>query len=865
MNTVVRRRAKRIGAAGIVVGTLLVGLAFLSGSDDVKVARMGQYTGTAELQALETSGMDISGRPMTEEETAFLSGELTERPATLPADAGIHTVESIPWGKGTLEVMAGEVMVKFSPALSESGRNKLIAQLGSAILQEDDTLGYVRLAVPAKTSIVSFQQTLRMTEGVVTAHPNAIMRGAANKCYQAGEFYGYQWHLGRFNHSNTCNTRGNDPTPVTVAVLDTGVAYENYGSYVKASDLNGVPIVHPFDFVNEDAHPNDDHQHGTHVTTTLLGMGKINGVTPGATLMPVKVLDATNKGNEYDLVQGIRWAVDHGAKIINMSLSFPASYMPSGLLQDAITYASANNVLVIASSGNSGVNAIPYPAAFREVISVGATRMKRLSGGTVVDDLASYSNYGAGLDLVAPGGSLQYDANVDGWPDGVLAQSIRPGNPSQTSYYFFSGTSQAAALASGVATWLMAAGATTTQARDAMLETAQDLGAAGYDTQYGQGLVNLDAAVSYFASQVPPVTPGIFTNIVPVMYKSGGLEWAVAKVRVTRGNGAAVANAKVLGRWSGDGVSNVSAVTDSQGWVTLASPTATDDADGSLFSVEISTVVDPATGRRVKPKEFYYMSQGFAALMAGTLDNEATDQSLIVLDIDPTDSTLAAQFDATKLTRSFSVKALGPSLGTPGVGITFTPDFIPGLEDLSLPRQEITLNFSGPKAFGGAVQSSGVATVYSGGVGLSMLAMNRSGGVGLSMLAMNKFGGVGLSMLAMNRIGGVGLSMLAMSAVKFDSAIMNGQSVDNSPVEIVRNEDPSSFISANPTLDGGGVALSLNGMRFAANSADTAVMDGIIVANSAEEAEVDIDNEMGMALGVAEFGGEPPTNLIIEE
>lgn len=97
MNTVVRRRAKRIGAAGIVIGTLLVGLAFLSDSKVGTDARMGQYTGTAELQALETSVLDVQGRQMTEEEKAFLSGELTERPATLPADAGIHTVESIPW------------------------------------------------------------------------------------------------------------------------------------------------------------------------------------------------------------------------------------------------------------------------------------------------------------------------------------------------------------------------------------------------------------------------------------------------------------------------------------------------------------------------------------------------------------------------------------------------------------------------------------------------------------------------------------------------------------------------------------------------------------------------------------------------
>lgn len=843
MKTEMREQTKRRVVWGGGLSVLALGLYVLSGS--VKL----QELGPTEPGQPESSAYS-SAAPRAVEAGMALSAQATHEPAggELPADAGMHETEVVSWGGQQLEVMAHELVVRFSPALSSLGRAQLLAQVGARVLEEQGA--FVRLKLDPHVSILTAQQRLAHAEGVSMARPNVVMTGAANKCNTSGSYYGYQWHLARFNHATTCANQNNDPTAVTVAVLDTGVAYEVYGGYTKASSLTGVSIVNPYDFVNEDTHANDDHQHGTHVATTILGMGSINGVTPGASLMPIKVLDANNKGNEFDLAQGLNWAVTKGAKLVNMSLSFPRGYTPSGLLQEAISRASEAGVLMIASTGNSGLEGIPYPAAFREVLSVGATRMKRMSGGVVVDELASYSNYGPGVDLVAPGGSLQYDANLDGWPDGILAQSIHYQNPAQTSYFFYSGTSQAAATVTGVATWMMATGASASLTRDALLQTATDLGEQGYDTDYGQGLVNLNAAVSFIASQTPTLTPGLYVNILPVMYKSAGYEYAVARVRVTRETGVPVANARIYGSWTGAASSYLTAVTDSQGYLTVSSPAVYDDADGSIFALEIYTVIDPATGRRVKPKESYYLSRGLAALLQGALDSYQTEGTLIAFEVLPSDTSLHTFFNASKLTRSFSVKALGPTFGTPGIGITFTPDFVPGLEDMSLPFQSLTISFGGPLAFGYGISDSGTVITYSGGVGLATIGFSR---------------GVGIRSISFGFSGGVGVASFALSAIRMDASLITGMSADGSPAELVRSEEPSSFLAANSALSGEGVLFSLNDTRFAANSVDTASMEAVLVVGAQSEAEAIMDAELGMIEGVFELGDVPPGDLITEE
>ncbi|MEM6927529.1 MAG: S8 family serine peptidase, partial [Myxococcota bacterium] len=140
----------------------------------------------------------------------------------------------------------------------------------------------------------------------------------------------------------------------------------------ERAPLAGVEFVAPADFVNGDDHANDDHGHGTHIASLVASRGELDGVASGVAVMPVKVLDENNAGTELALVKGIRHAVDNGAHVINMSLSFPLGYVPSPALVEAIEYAHLAGVVMVAASGNVGADVATWPAASRLVIGVGA-------------------------------------------------------------------------------------------------------------------------------------------------------------------------------------------------------------------------------------------------------------------------------------------------------------------------------------------------------------------------------------------------------------------------------------------------------------------------------------------------------------
>ena len=175
---------------------------------------------------------------------------------------------------------------------------------------------------------------------------------------------------------------------VIIAIIDTGVDLTH-------PDLAGK-IVAGYDFVNGDAVPDDDNGHGTHVAgiaaaSSNNGAG-VAGVSWGARIMPIKVLNSGAGGSFANAASGIIWATDHGAQIINLSLGGSSN---SSIFQNAIDYAYAHGVTLVAASGNSGNGTILYPARYPNVIAVGATDLN--------NNLAVFSNYGAELDVVAPG------------------------------------------------------------------------------------------------------------------------------------------------------------------------------------------------------------------------------------------------------------------------------------------------------------------------------------------------------------------------------------------------------------------------------------------------------------------------------
>lgn len=334
-------------------------------------------------------------------------------------------------------------------------------------------------------------------------------------------YYNYQWNFDNATTGGIHTESAWDQTQgagVTVAVIDTGVAYENYSIYSQAPDLAGTLFVPGYDFVADETHPNDENGHGTHVAGTIAqstnNSSGVAGIAYKASLMPVRVLNKSGSGSYSDVADGIRWAADHGADVINLSLGGPT---PSSVLRDAVAYAYGKGVVVVAAAGNENT-AVGYPAAYDDyVIAVGATRYD--------ETRASYSNYGSSLDIVAPGGDTSVDQNGDGYGDGILQQTFS-GNPRTFGYYFFEGTSMATPHVAGVAALVLAKGNATTpvQVRAALETTADDLGATGRDNYYGNGLLNAVAALGYTpgpGDPPPPVIVPVFSDSFEVSEWNG--------------------------------------------------------------------------------------------------------------------------------------------------------------------------------------------------------------------------------------------------------------------------------------------------------------------------------------------------------
>jgi len=346
--------------------------------------------------------------------------------------------------------------------------------------------GFKVLAIPTYTTVLDMARQLSLEPSVLYVSPN-YQRHA--HLLPNDPYYIYQWHLPRLN----CSYAWDFSTGIgaLVALIDSGVAYETSGVYAQAPDLAGTLFAPGYDFYNLDAYPDDDYGHGTHMagciaqtTNNLLGC---SGVAFNATIMPVKVMDNLGNASVTAEIDGIYFAANNGAKIINMSLGGPGTIATE---QAAVTYAYNAGVTIVCSAGNAGSSVPEYPASYVECISVSSVRYDYT--------LPLYSNYGAYIDVCSPGGDLTVDQNLDGFGDGILQQTFTSPTYTTFYYYFMEGTSPAAALVSGAAALIVSKSTlplTPLQVTSILEGSATDLGTVGWDQSFGYGLVNTYLAV----------------------------------------------------------------------------------------------------------------------------------------------------------------------------------------------------------------------------------------------------------------------------------------------------------------------------------------------------------------------------------
>ncbi len=432
----------------------------------------------------------------------------------------------------------GEVIVKFLGSSSPTSvQRDAVRALGARTVVPMPFGDAVVLTLEPALDVEAAASQIRTRSDVEYAQPNYLRQALF---VPDDPLFNLQWNLQLMGMERAWDISPAAGEAVTVAVIDSGLALRDAritfraeefslgGSSFPALGTVTVPfaaafdivspdrIVAPFDFVWMDDVPVDMSGHGTHVTGSV---GQLTdnavgtaGVAFNVQIMPLKVL-----ADEWDFIFGavpvccgasdatvsaaIRYAVESGADVINMSLGGPDQ---SPVIDDAMRFAVGEGVFISISGGNSFNDGNPriWPAATAESID-GAMSVAAVDRQS---RRAFYSNTGSYIEVAAPGG----DQRTDG-VDGVVQQTLDglfaftfAGPPAQfgpprfdvLSYVFFQGTSMASPHVAGLAALLMSQGVTDPAAIEAVIKaTATDLGEPGYDVEFGAGLANAAAAV----------------------------------------------------------------------------------------------------------------------------------------------------------------------------------------------------------------------------------------------------------------------------------------------------------------------------------------------------------------------------------
>lgn len=321
----------------------------------------------------------------------------------------IGLLSSPAWTQGYVE---GEVLVRFRPGADRPAQERAAALVQGEIVKREFVLDYAKLELRVGASVEQAVARLEDDPAVVWAEPN-YLREALDCTNSPQDPY-------LLDNTNAVATRGQwgvfqtgvyslwrhlapTDTTVRIGVIDSGI--NNYASphpSIAANVLNGANDG--FDYVQDDNDPTDQGPwkgHGTAVAGVLAAVANnqgIVGIAPCAELIFVRTLDCNLEnceGNVEDTASAIKFAADKNCDVINLSLG---GLQYSKLERDAVLYAIGKGAIVVAASGNDTADSLRFPARFPEVIAVGAS--------TPTDGVASFSNYGPTLDVVAPGDEI---------------------------------------------------------------------------------------------------------------------------------------------------------------------------------------------------------------------------------------------------------------------------------------------------------------------------------------------------------------------------------------------------------------------------------------------------------------------------
>lgn len=421
----------------------------------------------------------------------------------------------------------GELLVKFRSDVAPEERSRAARSERGEVVRTITPDGLVKVKLWPGSSVLDAMERWGARRDVEYAAPNLAAHAFLVPNDSLLTQYDITWNLRAVHAYEAWDVvYGGDPS-VVLAIIDSGVAYEDRvipeaelafvspraHSYRRTPELIG-PFVPGWDFVNDDAFPDDDYAHGTNCATIAAGAANnvagSAGIAFGVSIMPVKVLDYRGDSYMEWIVEGIRFAADHGAHVANLSLGFPpigyfrAIGYPSNVIADmfrplreAVDYALGRGTILVAASGNFAAPEVSLPAGYPGVIAVGATN--------VDNRRSSYSSYGSRLDLVAPGGDFT-DLNDDHIQDQIALMSIKPyrsdgslANPDSLDTFFFIGTSAAAPHVSGAVALLLSKGISRANEIEQILKSTavSPFAANGGDPEYGAGLIDVAAAVRY--------------------------------------------------------------------------------------------------------------------------------------------------------------------------------------------------------------------------------------------------------------------------------------------------------------------------------------------------------------------------------